>query len=356
MTMYDGANNTSTDYATLLATANNTPSPQVCSNNTNSYWQYQAFQVWDQNELGTDAHLYQDNVPISTYPMIHMIDLGENNAVLINKYKLFDNINSGTSKNPGEWIFQGTNNVAASVNDAKNANGWTDLDTRTGITDFSSYFTFSCDTAYRFFRLRVTGARDPAQNGATDAGQVGEIKLVAENMLTVSLDVVFNSTLSLIESKELKFGALNFNSPMSLEMEIWCSQIPIPEIRFDWYLGLSPIVFAGIDLSSNFSSNLSMSVFIVPPFSKSFILRNALEMQWRLSLLNTLNFGFKSQFKFKNQLTEAFIKEFIMRNKLLPYNEVEKNLILFNRLLDEQSIQTNEYNGFYFSEISGLEL
>lgn len=175
MTMYDGASNTSTAYATLLATADNAPSPQICS--ASSVWSgsYPAWQAFNQDVSGA----YWSATISPTLPQSLMVDLGSGNEKLINKYVV-----TGPGNQiyyPTEWILQGSNTVGCAVVDAKNANGWTDLDSRTSslalITptgEAERYITFVCGIAYRYFRIRIT-----AYNG-TAAPAISELKLIAQ--------------------------------------------------------------------------------------------------------------------------------------------------------------------------------
>lgn len=151
--MYDGADNPSTDFATLNSTDYTTPSPQVCS--SSDEWSF--YPSWRAFNQEYNYGWMSATVGLSVVSV--MVDLGSGNEKLINKYAIPEKsaYNNSTFR---DWILQGSNTVGCAAGDAKNANGWTDLDTRTygsiGTIDDPIYLTFSCDTAYRYFRVRVT--------------------------------------------------------------------------------------------------------------------------------------------------------------------------------------------------------
>lgn len=182
MTIYDGASNLNTDYVSPVATSNTTPSPIVCSFSVSTSTNMEAYRAFDQNTAnssGTSA--------ASTLPLSWMIKLGSEK--LINKYLITANATSSNA-NPKSWVLQGTNNAAATAADAKNANDWTDLDTRTDILSFTPYFTFSNGTAYSAYRLYVTKNR-AGETAACTYCLIGEIRLV-EQLTPVVCDVVEN--------------------------------------------------------------------------------------------------------------------------------------------------------------------
>jgi len=175
MTMYDGALNESTDYATLDATADNAPSPQVCSAQDSgvSYPAWKAF-----NQTAGDSW-YPNTVGLT--PVSLMVDLGVGREALVNKYAVSVSYLSGTNNDFKDWILQGSNDVSCAAGDAKNANGWTDLHTVTsgtlGTVAAPYYHTFSGDTVYRYYRIRVT---DTVGGIATYKPATDELKLIGQ--------------------------------------------------------------------------------------------------------------------------------------------------------------------------------
>lgn len=179
--MYDGANNANTDYATLLATSNTAPSPQVCSASSEENATYAAWKAFKQDGGTSEAHGASQSISsgVLSTPWSVMVDFGLNNAQLINKYALTRTSTIGTSFNPYVWILQGSNTVGCAAGDAKNVNGWVDLHTHSyaAIVD-GAYHTFSSDTAYRYYRLRVTSVRNDITMSYTPG--LGELKLVKQ--------------------------------------------------------------------------------------------------------------------------------------------------------------------------------
>lgn len=181
MTMYDGASNSNTNYATLLATSNSAPSPQVCSASSEQFATYAAWKAFNQDGGTTESHSELTTITsgVLSTPWSLMVDLGEGNEELINKYALTRCSALGAVFNPYTWILQGSNTVGCTAADAKNDNGWTDLHTHSyaAIVD-GAYITFSLGASYRYYRLRVTSVRDDMTT-TTTAG-LGELRLVAQ--------------------------------------------------------------------------------------------------------------------------------------------------------------------------------
>lgn len=185
MTMYDGASNSNTNYATLLATSNSAPSPQVCSASSEQFATYAAWKAFNQDGGTTESHSELTTITsgVLSTPWSLMVDLGEGNDALINKYALYVCSALGSAYNPYEWILQGSNTVGCAAADAKNDNGWTDLHTHSyaAIVD-GAYITFSLGTSYRYYRLRVTSVRND-MSVSNNVG-LGELKLVAQTIPT----------------------------------------------------------------------------------------------------------------------------------------------------------------------------
>lgn len=187
MTMYDGANNPSTTKCTLTATSNVLPSPQVCSANSSqdsARYPYRAFDL----DAGTN---WQTGGSASYGPWTLMVDLGSGREQLVNKYKIA--VANTSDFSPKSWVLQGSNTIGCTVDDTKNANGWTDLDTRISASALlGTFITFSCDTLYRYFRIYIT---ETSTYGPTVAGWAGtrEITLVAQ-VIPILADASESST------------------------------------------------------------------------------------------------------------------------------------------------------------------
>jgi len=77
--------------------------------------------------------------------------------------------------------------------------------------------------------------------------------------------------------------------------------------------------------------------------------KNFVELSFEIT--NSLNVLDILSLQFTNSLTLLFMTEFDCKNSLLSYNEVEKDIIICNRLSLSSSEQ---YNGFYFLKIHGV--
>lgn len=154
---FDGANNISTTDATDTGYAST-------SFGDNSY--IYAFDNNDNTYTGTGSTLpawIKQSWPV---------------ARVINKYR----IKGGgiAANNPTAWKFQGS----------QNDSDWTDLDTRSTTiptSDWSSYYTFSCGTAYLYHRILVS-----ADGGAGQSPRITEIEMVVSLGLTAAMCDGFN--------------------------------------------------------------------------------------------------------------------------------------------------------------------
>ena len=76
------------------------------------------------------------------------MDFGAIGTIVINKYRLRSRDLGSNRWFPRNWVIQGSNN----------ASDWDTLDTRTNIDDpgqaqWSTYFTFTNSTEYRYYRI-----------------------------------------------------------------------------------------------------------------------------------------------------------------------------------------------------------
>lgn len=169
----DGANNSSTSYATPVMTSNTAPGPVAVSADTEYDTNYKAYRAFNQADGSYDWMATN-----TSHPHMLMVDFGQ--PVCINKYNFRGRSQDANAWTPADFVVQGTNNTSAAASDAKNANGWVDLDTRTGVASpgqsswLSNYLTFNNSLSYRYYRLYIT--KNSANNNMTN---LGELKLVA---------------------------------------------------------------------------------------------------------------------------------------------------------------------------------
>ena len=95
-------------------------------------------------------------------------DFGEGNAKAVNMYRIHAAYNP---RAPRAWVFYGSNDPSAY--NSTTDDGWVALDTRDSQMDwylgsgsvYAQYCTkvFANDTAYRFYRMKITGKKDEGQ-------------------------------------------------------------------------------------------------------------------------------------------------------------------------------------------------
>lgn len=175
----NGANNSSTSYATSAAISNS--SPYIISATSIETSGMEAYQAFNQSD-GTFDGLGSWNSsakPTSGSPQSLMIDLGY--PVCINKY-VMKNRAASYPAFPKTWTFEGSNSSSSALGDASGANGWVVLDTVASSTDVASntweasYHTFTSYRAYRYYRIHITDSHS-AQNYVT----INELKLVRDD-------------------------------------------------------------------------------------------------------------------------------------------------------------------------------
>ena len=150
--------NNSTTYVTSAATSNITPAPLRLSAFGEYSYAYQAYKAFNQTATADMDAWRSVSTPSYAYPQSLQVDLGT--AKIINKYAYQARVSYDNS--PTEWKLQGSNVITALPSDIIDYN-WTTLDTRTGITapghtQWSSYYTFTNTTPYRYYRMRITYA------------------------------------------------------------------------------------------------------------------------------------------------------------------------------------------------------
>ena len=133
----------------------------------------------DTTSNGTVANLFNDNFWYQTdethrvlldttyhpLPLRVDYDFGEGNAKAVNMYRIHAAYNL---RAPGAWVFYGSNDPSAY--NSTTDDGWVALDARDSQTDWylggGSVYAQACtkvfanDTAYRFYRMKITGKKD----------------------------------------------------------------------------------------------------------------------------------------------------------------------------------------------------
>ena len=155
----DGVLNTSTEYATPAMSGNTHNTGRSVITDTTTADAYKCF------DQSTSTSWASTNTE-----MPHWVWVDFYYARIINKYRF--NTTATTNYNPASFKLQGSND---------NSN-WTDLDTRTGITNsatsWSSYYTFSNTTAYRYYRFYVSANESGNITGMRELHLVAQPKLV----------------------------------------------------------------------------------------------------------------------------------------------------------------------------------
>jgi len=168
-------------------------------------------------------------------------------------------------------------------------------------------------------------------------------------------DFVFDVYLSLETLMDLEFPALEFsNIPQFIVDLVTLTPLPVYlDIEFYQSFLMESDVDSAIVLFPMFDSvgEMNTVLSILSPNFYDWDFVNGLEIELNLICLSSLYGGYESGFSFLNSITSQIIKECRMFNKVLPINEVEKNITFFNRVSPTQSY---EYSGFYFSKIHGV--
>lgn len=160
-------------------TANNSPSPYVASASTQVTDAYDAYKAFNNaNSVNTDRWGTD-----GTATGWVKIDLGTAKTVTQYDISAFYNANNTvvSNRSPKDWTLQGSNDDT----------NWTTLDTRTGITGWTSTltrnYTFANSTGYRYYKLNVT------KNGSDNSDtylSVGELVLYEEVTTSTFVPVI----------------------------------------------------------------------------------------------------------------------------------------------------------------------
>ncbi|HPG40290.1 MAG TPA: FlgD immunoglobulin-like domain containing protein [bacterium] len=133
----------------------------IYSSEWSPYTHEQAFD----NDYSTLSNLWESN---GTVPQYIGYDFGAGNEKTIARYRLHTANDIGWI--PNDWQFQGSNNGSS----------WSDVHTVTGaglsLNSWSSYYTFSNSTAYRYYRIYVTAVQFDA--GSDDYVDIKEIEMM----------------------------------------------------------------------------------------------------------------------------------------------------------------------------------
>ena len=118
-------------------------------------------------ERKTDA-THRIIVETANLPLVVTYDFGEDNAQTVDAYRVWTGAASGSTKRtPSAWRFEGSNDKA----------DWTPLDSRHAegawkTTDTHRTYSFTNRTAYRWYRMTITG------NNGTETGGQSYLELV----------------------------------------------------------------------------------------------------------------------------------------------------------------------------------
>jgi hypothetical protein len=165
-----GATNGGTGYATLPMVSNSSPVPfVVCASSEYVLPNCPAWRAFDQNESHTtdpEQCWIATSAATEESPQWIKIDLGENMALVINKYRILSRNASDSSyvASPRNFKLFGSNNDQT----------WYEIDSRLDLPElgpntWSDYLTFENSTAYRLYQLRIT---DSWGEGLTSLSQL----------------------------------------------------------------------------------------------------------------------------------------------------------------------------------------
>jgi hypothetical protein len=162
----NGANNTSVAYATPVMTGFTSPSGVVATSGDYTTWY--AWKVFDQNTT-TDWYGTHSG---TIWPAWISYDFGVGKQ--INKFRYF----GANLYSPMDFTFAGSNNNT----------DWTTLYTGTNVADpgnaWTSYFTFSNSTSYRYYRFHITAKWQSAYVSIYELHMVERIKTEAAPTFT----------------------------------------------------------------------------------------------------------------------------------------------------------------------------
>ena len=240
----DGSTNTSVDYITPAMTSNNGPSPFRVLYSSVYSASYDAYMAFDRNINS----FWHSN---SGLPQWIGIDLGS--PKVINKYKIARR--TYADHIPYDWLFQGS----------KDGSQWVTLHSVTNATygaDYwnPSFYTFSLDTSYQYYRLYVTRTSSTYVN-------ISEILLV-EN--TGGFIPVRGSVATVTGTKYLGTGSLYFPRYNWIQTDTISGNLSVGDWTFNtWYYPntvsgnllsiISPVTGSGLVCSVH---NTSMDFYL----------------------------------------------------------------------------------------------
>ena len=177
----DGANNSSTSYATPIMTSNTAPGPVVVSADSEVTSARAAWYAFDQT-LTAQADSWGSRD--SAFP--HSLMCNFNQGVVINKYAIQSDAGTGRCV-PKTWTFEGTNGAGV-AGDVTGTNGWVVLDTQTNrpdpgasgwvvASDSTTYFKVINKTPYQKYRVVITAVNDAFHSYCV----IANLKLVASS-------------------------------------------------------------------------------------------------------------------------------------------------------------------------------
>ena len=172
------------------------------------------------------------------FPQWLEYDFGSGNDKVVNRYRILYKDNWSTSKkNPGDWLFQGSNNNT----------DWVTLDTRSGYTSWTfntwKTFDFSNNTPYRYYRIYITA------NGAgnTLGVSINEMELIKY----LDKDVLVDSEGNLSANASTTLKDLTLTGRVNSNL--------LPYITDNYYLGNSSYRWLGLNAVNVTTTNLAAS-------------------------------------------------------------------------------------------------
>lgn len=153
-------------WGTVKMTSNSAPSPNATAATSEYGGTYYAYLAFNRTNATSSDCWASTVMPTSGSPQRLMYDFGSGNARNVCGYRLQARNLSPTSY-PKTWVFQGSSDASAGVDDAIDVNGWTTLDSRSNISSpaqaaWSDVYWCHTQSSYRKFRLVITDS-----NGAT---------------------------------------------------------------------------------------------------------------------------------------------------------------------------------------------
>lgn len=170
----DGASNSGTDYITPQMTGATTSGVTASASSEYTTYGCYAWKAFDRTNTDADGTWGATSVP----PQWIQIDFGSGNPKVVNKYQYQTRDSVNEPYDPKAWTILGSND----------GTNFTILHTEPDATNpannaWSSYYTFSNSTPYRYYRMNIT---DRYSGASSIPLSVGEIKFVEATTTTAT--------------------------------------------------------------------------------------------------------------------------------------------------------------------------